>query len=88
MLNYPQKMIFGGAYEKGDYAEGCNVLGLLLQYVRKDYMMNQDKKWITLGCPDVENFKFIGHTISNIKIDITQNYHLGETYNLFDDFGL
>ena len=51
-------------------------------------MMNQDKKWITLGCPDVENFKFIGHTISNIKIDITQNYHLGETYNLFDDFGL
>ena len=40
---------FWGAYEKGDYAEGCNMLGLLLKYLRKDYMVNQDKKYITLG---------------------------------------
>lgn len=79
---------FWGAYEKGEYAEGYNVLGLLLQYVRKDYMMNQDKICITLSRPDVKNFKFLGYTIGNIKIDITQNYHFGETYNLFDDFGL
>lgn len=79
---------FWGAYEKGEYAEGYNVLGLLLQYVRKDYMLNQDKICITLKHPDVKNFKFLGYTIDNIKIDITQNYHFGETYNLFDDFGL
>lgn len=79
---------FWGAYEKGDYAEGYNILGLLLKYMRKDYIMNQDKKYIILACPKIENFKLIGHTISDIKVDITQNYHLGETYNLFDDFGL
>ena len=79
---------FWGAYERGDYAEGCNVLGLLLKYVRKDYKLNQGKKYITLGCPDIKNFKFMGHTIGKIKVDITQNYHFGETYNLFDDYGL
>jgi len=79
---------FWGAYEKGDYAEGYNILGLLLKYMRKDYIMNQDKKYIILACPKIENFKLIGHTIGDIKVDITQNYHLGETYNLFDDFGL
>ena len=50
--------------------------------------MNQDKKNIILGCPSVENFKLLGHAIRNIKVDVTKNYHIGETYNLFDDFGL
>lgn len=75
---------FWGAYEKGDYAEGCNMLGLLLKYLRKDYMVNQDKKYITLGCPDIGNFRFIGHKVGYIKVDITKTYHLGDTYNLLD----
>ncbi|MBQ4059944.1 MAG: NADAR family protein [Lachnospiraceae bacterium] len=79
---------FWGAFERGDYAEGCNVLGLLLKQVRKDYKMNQDKKNITLGCPNADNFKLFGHIIGNIKVDVTENYHVGETYNLFDDYGL
>lgn len=79
---------FWGAYEKGDYAEGYNVLGLLLKQVRKDYRLNQDKKNIILGCPSIDNFKLFGHIIGNIKVDVTKNYHIGETYNLFDDFGL
>lgn len=79
---------FWGAFERGDYAEGYNVLGLLLKQVRKDYRMNQDKKNITLGCPSVDNFKLFGHIIGNIKVDVTENYHVGETYNLFDDYGL
>lgn len=79
---------FWGAYEKGDYAEGCNILGLLLKKLRNDYMENKGKKCIILGCPDIGNFKLIGHTIGYIKVDITQTYHLGETYNLLDDFGL
>lgn len=79
---------FWGAFEKGDYAEGYNVLGLLLKQVRKDYRMNQDKKNIILGCPSIDNFKLFGYTIGKIKVDVTENYHIGETYNLFDDFGL
>lgn len=35
---------FWGAFERGNYAEGYNVLGRLLKQVRKDYSMNQDKK--------------------------------------------
>lgn len=79
---------FWGAFEKGIYAEGYNILGILLKQLRKDYLMNLDKKYITLGCPDVENFILMGHKIGNIKVDITKNYHIGETYSLFDDFGL
>ena len=36
----------------------------------------------------IDNFKLFGHIIGNIKVDVTKNYHVGETYNLFDDFGL
>ena len=79
---------FWGAFEKGDYAEGYNVLGLLLKQVRKDYRMNQDKKNIILGCPSIDNFKLFEHTIGNIKVDVTKNYYIGETYSLFNDFGL
>lgn len=79
---------FWGAYERGDYAEGYNVLGLLLKQVRKDYRINQDKRNIILECPRADNFKLLGHIIGNIKVDVKQNYHVGETFNLFDDYGL
>lgn len=50
--------------------------------------MNQDKKNIILGCPSIDNFKLFEHTIGNIKVDVTKNYYIGETYSLFNDFGL
>lgn len=79
---------YWGAFVRGDYAEGHNVLGLLLKEVRKDYRINKDKRNITLGCPNVDNFKLLGYTIGNIKVDVTQNYHIGETYSLFDYYEL
>lgn len=79
---------FWGAFEKGGYAEGYNILGLLLKQVRKDYRMNRDKKNIILSCPNADDFKLFGHRIGNIKVDITKNYNIGETYSLFDDYGL
>lgn len=77
---------FWGAFEKGSYAEGYNVLGKLLKQVRKDYRINQDKRSITLCRLNIDNFKVLGSTIENIKVDVTKNYHIGETYSLFDDF--
>lgn len=79
---------FWGAFEKATYAEGYNVLGLLLKQVRYDYRLNQGKRLITLGCPNVKDFKLFGNIINNTVVDITKNYHIGETYNLFDDYGL
>lgn len=79
---------FWGAYERGDIAEGCNVLGMLLKCARADYAANRGRKNVTLGCPNVENFRLFGMPIQEIKVDTTKNYHTGENFNLFDDFGL
>jgi len=63
-------------------------LGLLLKQVRKDYRMNINKKNITLLCPDIYNFTLFGNKVENIKIDITKDYHIGETYSVFDFYKL
>ena len=79
---------FWGAFERSGYAEGYNVLGLLLKQTRRDYFQNQGKETITLGSLNLENFCLFGWQIGEIKVDVTRNYHIGENYNLFDDFGV
>lgn len=79
---------FWGAFIKGEYAEGQNVLGLLLKQVRNDYRTNINKKNITLVCPDIYNFKLFGNKVENIKVDVTKDYHIGETYSVFDFYKL
>lgn len=79
---------FWGAFERGYFAEGCNILGRLLQCTRSDYMTNQGKVNIVLGHPNVENFCLFGIPVKDIKIDVTKNYHEGENYSLFNDYGL
>lgn len=79
---------FWGAYKEGEYAKGCNVLGQLLMQTRKDFLGNKEKQYITLGLPNVENFLFLGKPITELRIDVTQNYHPNENLNLFDDFDL
>lgn len=79
---------FWGAFERSGYAEGYNVLGLLLKQTRRDYFQNQGKETITLGSLNLENFCLFGRQIGEIKVDVTRNYHIGENYNLFDDFGV
>lgn len=79
---------FWGAYEKGIYAEGYNVLGILLKQLREDYRKNEDKKNIILSIPRVENFRLFESQIKDIKVNVTNNYHIGESYNFFYDFGL
>lgn len=79
---------FWGAYKEGIYAIGCNVLGQLLQLTRNDFKENQEKQYITLGLPNVKRFIFLGEYITELRIDVTKNYHENENLNLFDDFNL
>ena len=88
IIELSSKDDFWGAYEDGYYAEGYNVLGILLKYLRKNYITNQGKQNIILSPPNVGNFRFYDALVGNIKVDITKNHHIGETFNLFDDYGL
>lgn len=60
-----------------------NFVGLILVIL---ICLKRDVFTIKLSSKD--DFRLYKFTAGDIKVDITRNYHFGETYDWFDDFGL